>query len=93
MAYKLTLTLPERQAISWVGNRYSCGNELYRLLWAESANDRPDADWDDHGPITFDVPESVAWQIKENADGEDGFWPCFAHELAHKMQAFCDSIT
>lgn len=89
--YTLTLTLAERKAIDWVGHRYTNGDDLFHLLWG-CENNNPDADWDYDGPITFNVPEHVAWQINENAQSEDGFWPCFASELAQKMQAFCDAI-
>ncbi len=91
MSYKLTLTAAERRAIDWVGNRYSSGEALFKLLWSESSQE-PEADWDADCDITFTITEPIAWQIRDNADGEDGAWPCFASELAAKMQAFCDSI-
>lgn len=89
--YHLTLTLAERKAIDWIGHRYSNGDELFKLLWG-CENHQPDEDWDFDGDITFDVPQHVAWEIRDNAESEDGFWPCFAPDLAEKMQAFCDSI-
>ena len=64
MAYVLTLTLSERQAIDWVGYRYSCGDGLYSLLWGVNSHgvesDPPHANWDDDRSITFFVPERVA---------------------------------
>lgn len=93
MAYKLTLTKEERKAIDWVGNRYSNGWDLYRLLWkGDYLLAQSDIEWDSDCDITFKIPEHVAWQIKENSESEDGFWPCFADELASKMQRFVDAI-
>lgn len=92
MAYKLTLTLDERKAIDWVGDRYSNGDELYSLLQSCEGKAPEDADWGDEGDVTFDVPEHVAWAIRDNAESEDGTWPCFAPALASKLQAFCDAI-
>lgn len=90
--YRLTLTQSERQAMDWVDRRYSNGDELFTLLWCESELDCEEFDWDSEHDLTFIVPEHVAWQIRENAEQEDGFWPCFAPEFADKMQAFVDSI-
>lgn len=96
MAYTLTLTADERKAIDWIGNRYSNGSDLYTLLWCQSKPSTryqgEDTGWDIPADITFNVPEHVAWQIKDNADSEDGRWPCFAPDLASKMQRFVDSI-
>jgi hypothetical protein len=85
MAYRLTLTAAERSAIDWVGNRYRHGDELYRLLWAESRQSPDDADWDDPRDIEFAIPESVAWTIGEIID--DGL-DCFAGDLCHKLYEF-----
>jgi hypothetical protein len=89
--YTLTLSKPERKAIDWVGHRYSNGDDLFHLLWG-CENDKPDADWDYDGDITFTIPEHVAWEIRDNAEQEDGQWPCFADNLTAKMMAFTDSI-
>jgi len=88
--YKLTLTRAERKAIDWIAHRYSNGDELAYLLYVEC--DCGFIEWWDDHDMTFNIPEWVAWKIRENAEQEDGFWPCFAHELAHKMQAFIDKI-
>ena len=86
--YRLTLTASERKAIDWVGYRYSNGTDLYKLLCGCAWS----CDWDDSGDMLIDVPENIAWQISDNAASEDGYWPCFADELADKMQAFIDNI-
>lgn len=92
MAYKLTLTLSERMAIDWIGDRYTNGDELFSLLQFCEGTSPEDADWDDERDLTFDVPEHVAWAIRDNAEREDGTWPCFSPDLASKLQAFCDAI-
>lgn len=91
--YKLTLTNSERQAIDWIGERYTNGNDLFDLLldakWSHE-------EWNSQDDIDFQIPESIAWQIAENARQEDGdneyTFPCFAPELEQKMLAFCMEI-
>ena len=91
--YKLTLSLAERQAIDFVGGRYSNGHSLYRQLWVECDEHSPtDADWDYDGEITFDVPEHVAWRISDIGDADWNQWPLFAPELKAKMEDFVNSI-
>lgn len=92
--YHLTLTQAERKAIDWIGYRYTNGRNLFVHLWANSTveSDWDSPDWDDTRDLTFSIPEHVAWQIREDAEQEDGYWPCFSPELASKMQAFIDSI-
>jgi hypothetical protein len=93
--YELTLTREERKAIDWIGHRYSNGDNLAKLLAnldQTPASGNPDDDWSCDTDITFHVPEHVAWTIAENAANEDGYWPCFAPELAEKMQRFVDAI-
>lgn len=94
--YSLTLTRNERRAIDWVGHRHSNGNDLADLLCQCEQKTSPgyegELDWNEGEDITFFVPEHIAWQIAENAESEDGLWPCFAKELANKMQAFVDGI-
>jgi hypothetical protein len=90
MAYTLTLDRGEREAFGWVGDRYGAtGDDCAELL----RSCLPDgAEWDQEGPITFDLPQHVAWQIGKLAEQEDGYWPCFSRLLADKMQALVDSI-
>lgn len=61
--YRLTLTADERKAIDWIGDRYDHGNTLSRLLLDECELSPADAEWADRGPITFALPEHVAWAI------------------------------
>lgn len=86
--YTLTLTSSERKAFDWVGYRYAAGfiqTALTECLPEDSA-------WDDEGDITFQIPEHIAWEIDELAKEEDYTFPCFASDLRHKMQDFCNSI-
>ena len=89
--YKLALTASERQAIDWVGYRYSHGDDLYKLLckcdWFP--NDR---DWDSPKEIEFAVSENIAWQIADIGEESNWFWDCFAEELARKLTDFCMSV-
>lgn len=83
MAYQITLTKAERNAIDWVGHRYSNGDDLFRLLMEGMPITSV---WSQQGDITFDLPEHVAWQIKENAEQEEGDgFPCFDDTLTTKF--------
>jgi hypothetical protein len=90
MAYKLTLTQAERAAFDWIGNRYSNGDEMRRIIEQYPVN--PDDTWDSVGPVTFDLPEHAAWDIAFRAEQEDNLFPCFAPDLTRKMYALLDSI-
>ena len=90
MAYSLMLTESERKAFDWIGGRYSSTGYDTAILIQEGLP--VDKAWDDSGDITFNISESVAWEIQELADSEEYQWPCFADNLAHKMQKFCDAI-
>jgi hypothetical protein len=90
MAYTLILTAGERRTFDWVGDRYSStGNDVANLLCPYLPYDR---EWSDDGDITFNVSENISWDIDYFAKQENYTWPCFAPELAAKMQAFCNSI-
>ena len=86
--YTLVLSRDEREAIDWVGHRYDNGDDLYGLLCDCSA----DEDWDFDGPITFHIPEHVAWGINRIRDEYDGRWPCFSDAFSWKLNELCDSI-
>jgi hypothetical protein len=88
--YTLTLTHAERAAITWVGNRYAHGYDLYKLL--ETECDDCELEWDAPEDVTFNVPEFVAWQILEIADACNNRWDCFSPKLTTKMIRFCMQI-
>lgn len=94
--YQLTLTHSERAAIDWVGNRYAHGHELFVQLWCHSTQqvvfteEKDELNWDDPDPITFYIPENVAWRIKELIEQDN--LACFNHELRVKLEEFRDSI-
>jgi len=96
--YELTLTRQERDAIDWVGYRYSNGDDLYTLLCKcdYKSEHKTSSAWDSKSDITFLVPEYIAWEIAENAEKEDGDYvynfPCFAHALANKLRLFCENL-
>ena len=99
--YKLTLTKSERDAIDWIGNRYSTGDDFYKLLSnckqfiidpETGAPDYDFDDWDCKWDITFEVPEHIAWSIRELFEDEDMLFPCFAPEFVEKLVKFYDEI-
>jgi hypothetical protein len=90
--YNLTLTHDERMAIQFVGHRYSNGDDLYLLLWANSRIQPDDEDWDAPCDLTFTFPEHIAWQISENAEREEGRFPLFRPSLVAKMEEFLATI-
>ena len=97
-AYKLTLSKQDREAIDWVGYRYSNGDELYTLLYKCDyiSEHKTSCAWDSKSDITFLIPEYIAWEIAENAEQEDGDYvynfPCFANEFADKLRLFCENL-
>jgi len=90
--YSLTLTLSERKAIDWIGNRYAHGDKLYRALWVGNPTAPDDASWDDEREITFSVEEYKAWEIREIGQECKFRWDCFGPELVRKLNEFCEKI-
>ncbi len=90
--YHLTLTAAERHAINWIGNRYSHGNYLYKLLWVDSEQIPNGVDWDAPEDIEFEIPEWVAWRINDIGSESDFAWDCFAPALVTKLNYFCEGI-
>lgn len=90
--YNLTLTADERKALDWIGDRYSHGHDLYKLLWTHCEPQDNEEDWDSPNPITFEVSEDVAWQICAIGEECEYRWDCFAPKLAEKLTNFCVSI-
>jgi hypothetical protein len=86
--YDLTLKADERRAFDWVGDRYNSGKVADLLL--DCIPD--DREWSDDDDITFDIPEHIAWQINELAEAEGYSWPCFAPDLAEKLNELCWNI-
>ncbi len=86
--HTLTLTMEERQAIDWVGHRYSNGDDLFDLL--QECNEE---EWDIDSDITFTLPSNTLAEIAQNARDEDGDhqfnFPCFSDELTDKLRAVC----
>ena len=85
--YDLTLTKVERDAIDWVGGRYSHGSDLREVL-CESNN----VEWYDDGDITFELHECQAWEIQLMRDENNGLWDCFSSEFAAKLNEFCERV-
>ena len=84
--YKLTLTKKERNAIDWIGYRYSHGDELYHeLIMCDH-----EGEWGDEGDIEFSIPEPEAWLIQELIE-QDGL-ACFSPEFREKLFKFAGEI-
>lgn len=92
MAYTLTLTAGERKAFDWVGNRYSHGHDLSKLIMKGQWERNDGWGWLGEGDIRFTIPEHIAWEIRDMAEEGDYLWDCFAPELAAKMTDFCMNI-
>lgn len=94
MSYTLTLTKADRDAIDWVGDRYSGAPAIFKV-WQETETN-PERDWSDDGDFTLVIPEHLAWEIRDaaesDAEGGHSTWPCFAPSLKNKLDAFLDSI-
>jgi hypothetical protein len=84
--YNLILTADERRAFDWVGDRYVAGAVADLLLGSIPEGQ---LDWEDDGDITFILPEHVAWQVRDLAEEEGSAWPCFAPDLAGKLNDLC----
>jgi hypothetical protein len=89
MAYKLTLTEDERVAFDFVGDRYSNGDDMLRII-AEYPTEGKE--WDSPGDVTFDLPEYAAWQIADLAKEDDESFPYFGEDLTIKMLKFIEQI-
>lgn len=94
--HELTLTNGERQAIDWVGYRYTNGDDFRDLLfeadWIKEGVEDPDCDWDCPNDLTFLVPEHVAWTINDLFRQEDYTFPCFADSLSSKLMDWVGEI-
>lgn len=86
--FQLTLTYGERQAIDWVGYRYSHGDDLRNLLQNchvldDDSEKSSDEIWDEREDICFTLGEEQVQQIEKMADEDD--FACFSEELKHKF--------
>ena len=94
MAYTLTLTKADRDAIAFVGHRYAWSNALGHL-YARSAWE---GDSDSDEPITYTMPEHVAWELAEafeqDTEGGHSYFPMLdgRSELAEKLYALISAI-
>jgi hypothetical protein len=86
--YTLTLTESHRDAFDWVGDRYAAG-EVSDLL-RDCLPD--DVEWGDGGDITFEIPESTAWEINRLFEEEDFTLPCFDAGLVARLMDFLNDI-
>lgn len=89
--YRLELTRDERRAIDHIGRSYAHGDDLFRLLWG-NCQKYPDIDWDASATIIFEVPEHIAWQIRDMGEACCYNWDCFADELSLKLTEFCMNV-
>ena len=91
--YELVLTSADRQAIDWIGDRYSHGYDLFKLLWNVDTISTPDdVDWESNETIIFSLPKHIVQKILRNAEEEDVPWSCFSDELANKLNDLIERI-
>lgn len=92
--YQLTLNQSERKAIDWVGERYSTGNDLYKVLWA--CENTAEESWDEKNDITFFTPENKAWEImdiiNEATNNLETSIPCYGDDFRCKLMTLYNSI-
>ena len=87
------LTHDERIAIDWIGHRYFHGDKLYNLLM-ESIKfyNTLENTWIDPITITYEIPEHIAWNIKDGIESENYELTCFNDKLKNKLLKFIDEI-
>jgi len=87
--YQLTLSQSDRQAIDFCGDRYPHGDDLFKILI--HCDTQPEADgWYYPGPLTFQIPENIAWEIAELLKDSD--YSLLGDNLKYKLLTFIDSI-
>lgn len=98
--YTLTLTHDERKAIDWIGHRYAHGDYLRRMLDDSSVVrynvpfniTEEDIFWDIEHEITFNIPEHIAWEIRDIVYSNGCSLECFSDELKAKLIHFSEQI-
>lgn len=95
--YILDLTFGERKGIDFVGYRYNNGSDFKYILIHDSViidenNIEVESDWLDRKDLTFAIPESAAWEIKDLLESDDVFCPCFSPDFKSKLHNFIDEI-
>ena len=105
---RLDLSLEEREAIDWIGNRYSNGDDLFDILLDDNVvvfNTMDitgldyipiEWDWGDDKEYAFLIPAESVWKVLANARKEDGDhtynFPCFSEALEEKCRRFCSEV-
>lgn len=94
--YELTLNASERNAIDWIGNRYSHGDELKDILTdCKMTSDECNADdieWCGDYDITFHIPEHAMWTINDEIiNGPDNL-ACFGNGLIDKLLQLSNQV-
>ena len=87
--YTLTLTVGDRKAFEFVGDRYGNGIDMINILINGLSNGE---EWDDPRTLTFYLMEHEAWQIQSLAEEDDYLFPLFSGNLKEKMWNFIDQI-
>ncbi len=90
--YSITLNKNDRQAIDWIGDRYSHGSDLKQILESEDVKPSPDEPWESGQEITYRLPEYKAWELKEIV--EEGNLDCInlGSNLAQELTRLVSSI-
>jgi hypothetical protein len=80
----LTLDASERQAIDWIGDRYSHGDDLFRALCQTTMND----EWDGNCDVTFECDDVTFLPIKVAILGDH--LECFSPKFHNKLWDFAN---
>lgn len=84
--YTLKLSYAERKAIDWIGDRYTHGDDLFKLLTADGVVQTEPAEWLDLTDIEFQIPEYIAWDIANLI--QYSLLDCFSDTFARKLRDF-----
>ena len=99
----LMLTREERDAIEWIGYRYSHGDDLFDALQNASgcilvddmesawkAANKDEAEWDGTYDIDYWMSQATALEVKAIIDGS--LLDCFATEFCTKLREFSKQV-
>jgi len=92
MAYDfMIMNAEELTSLQWIAERYDYAAALERAI----TDAKVDPEWSiDEGPypVTFDVSEHAAWDVKASVDAEDGYLTCMGGRLKSELERLLSAI-